>query len=212
MFPASADYLDVYERFDLISRRSVLAHNVHTTDSQLDRLARAGASVAHCPSSNAALGSGIFPMRRHLERHVRVALGTDVGAGAGSACQRNPPGVPACSAWRRTDDSESRADAVSVTSAGAEALNIEDNTGDFTPGKSADFICLRPMSVQSRGAKASALPPSFGSASADVDARPEGRGPDGSLGHLRLPEVLTLANQHWIREVYVEGDLIHDHG
>ena len=59
--------------------RSVLAHNVHPGDAELDLLAEAGAAVAHCPSSNSALGSGLFPLRRHVERGVRVALGTDVG-------------------------------------------------------------------------------------------------------------------------------------
>src|ERR1019366_8948708 len=62
---------------------SVLAHNVHATDSVLGRLAGHGASVAHCPCSNAALGSGVFPLKRHVEHGVSVALGTDVGGGTG---------------------------------------------------------------------------------------------------------------------------------
>ena len=44
---------------------------------------RTGAAVAHCPTSNSALGSGLFPLRRHVEHGVRVALGSDVGAGTG---------------------------------------------------------------------------------------------------------------------------------
>ena len=40
-------------------------------------------AVAHCPTSNSALGSGLFPLRRHVEHGVRVALGSDVGAGTG---------------------------------------------------------------------------------------------------------------------------------
>jgi len=38
-------------------------------------LAAAGAMMCHCPSSNAVLGSGLFPRRRHLDAGVRVALG-----------------------------------------------------------------------------------------------------------------------------------------
>ena len=49
----------------------------------MERLAAAGTAIAHCPASNAALGCGIFPMRRHLAAGVHVALGTDVGGGTG---------------------------------------------------------------------------------------------------------------------------------
>src|SRR5882757_7309974 len=73
LFPWAGDYLSVYERFGLAGRSSVFAHNVQGTMPELERLATCGASVAHCPSSNAALGSGIFPMRRHLDLRVRFA-------------------------------------------------------------------------------------------------------------------------------------------
>ena len=61
----------------------MLAHNVHPTDAELDVLAARGTAVAYCPTSNAALGSGMFPLRRHVAAGVRVALGSDVGAGTG---------------------------------------------------------------------------------------------------------------------------------
>ena len=79
LFPWSRDYLDTYERFGLVGRRSVFAHDVHVTGG----LAAADASIAHCPSSNAFLASGIFAMRRHCAHGVRFGLGTDVGAGTG---------------------------------------------------------------------------------------------------------------------------------
>lgn len=81
LFPTAKNYLDVYERKGLIGRRSVLAHNVHPKDDELRTLATRGATIAHCPSSNALLGSGVFPLRKHLHHRVRFALGTDVGAG-----------------------------------------------------------------------------------------------------------------------------------
>lgn len=86
LFPWASDYLAVYEKFELVGRRSVLAHNVHPTDWELARLAHSGATASHCPCSNAALGSGIFPMQRHLAAGARFALGTDVGGGPGSGC------------------------------------------------------------------------------------------------------------------------------
>ena len=67
LFPWAGDYLETYERFGLVGGRSVFAHDVHPTDDELRRLALAGATVAHCPCSNAFLGSGLFPLRRHVD-------------------------------------------------------------------------------------------------------------------------------------------------
>ena len=153
---------------------------MHVTDAQLHRLARAKASIAHCPCSNAALGSGIFPLRRHLDNGVRVALGTDVGGGIGFGMmkealqayllQRVAPDPVTLSAGQLL---------YLATRAGAEALNMSDKTGDFSPGKSADFNYLQ---------------------------QPVG---DRRFG---LSEILPLADASWVKEVYVEGDLVHDHG
>jgi guanine deaminase len=143
-FPQATDYLDAYETFDLIGRDSVLAHNVHTSDAELARLCDAGAAIAHCPSSNAALGSGIFPMRRHLRANVRFALGSDVGAGVGFSLMREA--VQSHLLQRVAPDPLTLTPAQMLylaTRAGAEALNLENETGDFTPGKSADFVHIR---------------------------------------------------------------------
>src|SRR5699024_5127548 len=55
----------------------------HPTAPELARLAETGSSVAHCPTSNSALGSGLFPMSAHLDAGVHLALGSDVGGGTG---------------------------------------------------------------------------------------------------------------------------------
>lgn len=83
LFPDSTSYTDTYDQFDLLSERSVFAHNVHPTAAELARLAETGSSVAHCPTSNSSLGSGLFPMSAHLDAGVHLALGSDVGGGTG---------------------------------------------------------------------------------------------------------------------------------
>jgi guanine deaminase len=83
LFDPAEHYLDSYARHGLVTRRSVFAHNLHARDEELELLASSGAWVAHCPTSNAALGSGLFPFRRHVEHGARVALGSDVGGGTG---------------------------------------------------------------------------------------------------------------------------------
>lgn len=80
-FPAARDYLGVYEDHGLCGPRSLFAHCIHVSAGEWDRLASAGAAVAHCPDSNFFLGSGCMRLRAATERRVRVGLGTDVGAG-----------------------------------------------------------------------------------------------------------------------------------
>ncbi len=145
LFPSDADYLGVYEGFGLVGARSVFAHDVHVTDSELGRLAAAGAAVAHCPSSNAFLGSGLFPFRRHVDAGVRVGLGTDVGAGTSFSMLSE--GLAAYQMQRVMPDGVGLGPASLLrlaTAAGADALGLADEVGDFTPGKSADYVLVRP--------------------------------------------------------------------
>lgn len=138
-------YLDTYDRHDLIGRRSVLAHNVHPTDGELELLCRRGATVAHCPTSNAALGSGIFPLKRHLAAGVRVALGSDVGAGTGFSLLKE--GLQAYFLQQLLGDEGQHLGPAHLlhlaTAAGAEALGLGD-VGDLGIGKRFDAVWIRP--------------------------------------------------------------------
>ncbi len=144
-FPWARDYLDTYERFGLVGERTVLAHNVHPTTGELTRLAAARASIAHCPSSNAFLGSGIFPMARHRERGVRIALGTDVGAGTGFSLLKEGLTAYEMQVVRPGGEPLSPAHLLYLaTQAGADALGLGEVVGDLRPGKQADLVVLRP--------------------------------------------------------------------
>jgi guanine deaminase len=140
------EYLDTYDRHDLIGRRSVLAHNVHPTDGELELLCRRGATVAHCPTSNAALGSGIFSLKRHVAAGVRVALGSDVGAGTGFSLLKE--GLQAYFLQRLLGDDGMDLTAAHLlhlaTSAGAEALGLGGVVGDLGVGKRFDAVWVRP--------------------------------------------------------------------
>lgn len=145
LFPWAGDYLAIYERYSLSGTRSVMAHNVHPTPSELERLASAGTAVAHCPGSNAALGSGCFPLRRHIQAGVTCALGTDVGGGVGFGMLKE--GLHAYLMQRLAPD-PTLLDAARLlymaTRAGAEALGLEGVIGDFQVGKAADVVHIRP--------------------------------------------------------------------
>ncbi len=145
LFPASRDYLDTYDRHGLVTGRSVFAHNVHATDPELARMGETGAWAAHCPTSNAALGSGLFPLRRHLEHGVGVALGSDVGAGTGLYLPKEA--LQAYFMQQLLGASGSALTPVHLlylsTRAGALALGIADRVGDFSVGKEFDAVLWR---------------------------------------------------------------------
>ena len=178
-------YLGSYDRHGLVGPHSVFAHNVHPEDAELARLGEARATVAHCPTSNAALGSGLFPLNRHLAHGVRVALGCDVGAGTGSSLLKE--GLQAYFAQQQRG-AEGVALAAShllylATAAGAVALGLEDEVGDLSVGKSFDALWLRP---------------------------PSGSALEVALRHADTPEqalarAFALATSHDVASVWIRG-------
>ena len=193
LFPWAKDYLETYERFGLVGPNSVFAHDVHVTDEELSKLAKANAGVAHCPSSNAFIGSGLFDMVRHVAHGVPFALGTDVGGGTGFSLLKE--GLMAYQTQMLVSSSQGRVEhegyALSpahllylATQAGANVLNLDDEVGSLTAGKSADFVLLRPPKKSSL-AEVLAHSPSA----------------EASLGAL-----FTLAREDCVQEVYLAGE------
>lgn len=142
-FPDTRDYLETYERHGLVTERSLFAHNVHPTADELVRLAKGGSSVCHCPSSNLFLGSGLFPLAAHVNAGVRVALGTDVGAGTsysvpGEALHAYMHQMNRADGWRLAPVQLLHL----ATRAGALALGLP-GSGTFEPGMDFDAVFLR---------------------------------------------------------------------
>ncbi len=81
LFDGIRSYTAVYESFGLLGPRSIFGHCIYLDELDLAALARSGSWVAHCPTSNVALGSGRMPVERFVSAGLRYALATDVGAG-----------------------------------------------------------------------------------------------------------------------------------
>ncbi|MCE9610407.1 MAG: guanine deaminase [Chthoniobacter sp.] len=80
-FPNACDYTDVYEKCGLLTERTVLGHCLHLSEREVAAIAAAGASVAHCPTANLFLRSGILPLEKMRAAGLRIGLGSDVAAG-----------------------------------------------------------------------------------------------------------------------------------
>lgn len=81
LFPHAKDYTDVYAQFGLLGPRTILGHCIHLSQREREAIAESGAAIAHCPTANLFLRSGILPLDTVRKLGVRVGLGSDVAAG-----------------------------------------------------------------------------------------------------------------------------------
>lgn len=138
LFPQARSYLDVYQRHGLLNDRAVLAHGIWLDDDDRQRLAECGAQIAHAPSSNLFLGSGLMDWRRLREAGVAVTLATDVGAGTSLSMLRT-----LADAYRVQSLLGQRPSAwqalYASTHGAARALHLAHEIGSFEPGTLADL-------------------------------------------------------------------------
>ena len=140
LFPEARSYLDVYARAGLLNAKSVFAHGIWLADADRAALAEAGAQIAHSPSSNLFLGSGLFGWRAAEAAGVNVSLASDVGGGTSLSMLRimaDAYKVQALAGERLTAWKALHA----ATRGAARALGLESEIGSFDAGTSAD-VCI----------------------------------------------------------------------
>jgi len=131
----------------MFNGRTLVAHAVWTDAADHAILRQFGVGVAHCPSSNAKLASGVAPVMAMLKAGLAVGLGTDGPAGSNNDLNLfeemdlaaklqkvfagDPTALPAEKAFEM------------ATIVGAKALGLEKETGSIEAGKRADFITVR---------------------------------------------------------------------
>lgn len=133
------------ERLGLIGPQTIAVHAVHLDAGEIALLARNGASVAHCPTSNLKLASGIAPVAAMLDAGVNVGLGTD-GAASNNRldmfAEMRLAALLAKGASGRADVLPAAAALRSATLNGARALGLDGLTGSIVPGKAADLAAV----------------------------------------------------------------------
>jgi guanine deaminase len=136
----------VLDRLGLLGSSTSLAHAIWVTDADIELIARRDCAVIHNPISNLKLGSGLMPMRKMMERHVHLAIGTD---GCASADHQNLFEAIRVAAYLHRPfepDYESWPRAVQVLEAvwegGAYALGLAGKLGRIAPGYLADIVLL----------------------------------------------------------------------
>ncbi len=133
------------EQYDLLKAKVIAAHCVHLEESEMRTLHQYRAGVAHCPSSNLKLASGVAPVQKMVNLGLHVGIGTDgpasnndldmfeetrLAAFLQKGIFGDPTLLPAKTAWAL------------ATIEGARALHIGHLTGSLEPGKRADIVVI----------------------------------------------------------------------
>jgi 5-methylthioadenosine/S-adenosylhomocysteine deaminase len=138
------DDISILAKWGVTGPRAILAHGVQLTDDEMKKLAEAGTRVAHCPSANLKLGSGIARVHDLRRAGVIVGLGAD-----GAPCNNNLDALTelrhaALLAKARTGTATlpAREALRLATIDGARALGMDDHIGSIEVGKRADIVVI----------------------------------------------------------------------
>ena len=130
----------------LLNSTVTLAHCVHLNEAEVKQLAEYGCSIAHCPSSNLKLASGIAPIANYVKHGINIGLGTDGAASNNRLDMFTEMRLAALLAKGQSGD----ATAVSAHEAlrmatinGAKALGMDDKIGSIEVGKLADLTAVK---------------------------------------------------------------------
>jgi len=137
--------IEYLERLGVLSAQPLLAHCVLASRFDIERIERNGASIAHCPKSNAKLGHGAAPLEAFLDAGVPVGLGSDSVA-SNNVCDILEEARFASLTARNREGSgrfiTAREMLEVATIGGARALRMEDRIGSLEVGKQADLTIV----------------------------------------------------------------------
>ena len=157
LYPHEASYTDVYRSDGLLDHQCITAHCIQMTDDEWSILRDAGSTIAHCPTSNLLLGSGVMPLDEVIPRGIPYAIATDVGAS---------PTVSMLAEMKRFmtvhADTSTRATAAEAlyraTLAPAKLLGIASQLGELKIGAPMSFIEVESSNFSADGVVESLLP------------------------------------------------------
>ena len=143
--------LERMRRLGLVGPRLIAVHAVHLDDAELDLMARESVSVAHCPSSNLKLASGIARVADMKRRGIRVGVGTDGAASNNRLDVMTEMRTAALLAKAMSGDASTikAIEALEMaTLDGARALGLDEHIGSITVGKWADLAAVELSSLE----------------------------------------------------------------
>ncbi|MSP27227.1 MAG: TRZ/ATZ family hydrolase [Methylococcales bacterium] len=133
------------QELGLVNEHLIAVHATQLTDEEITLLAKAGATIVHCPESNLKLASGFCPVAKCLNAGVNVALGTDGAASNNDLDMFGEMRTAALLAKAVANDARAVSAMTALRMAtinGAKALGLADAIGSLRVGKAADVIAV----------------------------------------------------------------------
>lgn len=148
LYPQRQHYTDIYDYYGLLDERAIYGHGLHLSEAELHRFHETGANIAHCPTSNFFIGSGLFDIAKTKaeRRPVTVGLGTDVGGGTSFSMLQTMNEAYKMAQLRGISVRAIQSFYL-ATLGSAEALGIAGRVGTFAVGHDADIIALDPRAT-----------------------------------------------------------------
>lgn len=189
LYPERANYTDIYDHYGLLEERAIYGHAIHLSEGELRRFHETGAKIAHCPTSNFFIGSGLFDIAktRDAARPVTVGLGTDVGGGTSFSMLQTMNEAYKMAQLRGISVTAAQSYFL-ATLGSAQALGIADRVGKLQPGYAADIAVLDPRATPLLELRAEAAE---------------------SIDEL-LFALMICADDRAVEATYVAGELVHE--
>ena len=148
LYPGRTNYTDIYEHYGLLDERAIYGHGVHLSKGELQRFHETGAKIAHCPTSNFFIGSGLFDIAatKDSAQPVTVGLGTDVGGGTSFSMLQTMSEAYKMAQMRGISVNAAQSFYL-ATLGSAQALGIDDRVGKLQTGYAADIAVLDPRAT-----------------------------------------------------------------
>jgi len=146
--------LEYMEKVGWLGENVWFAHCVHLNSMEIKKLAQTGSGVAHCPTSNLRLGSGIAPVREMLDNNVNVSLAVDGSASNDSSDMLGELRMAMLAArYKSGADSMSSADVFKMAAIGGSRVLGRKDIGSIEEGKAADIAIFNLDRIDYAGAR-----------------------------------------------------------
>ena len=140
LYPNHKGYLDVYADMGLLGRYTTFAHGIYLERQEYEVLRDTETQIAHCPTSNLFLGSGLFDLTKTLS-YTGVSIATDVGAGT-SLSMLTTLNEAYKVQQLQSNPLSAHQGLYQITLGNAQSLVLDDKIGNFMPEKEADFVVI----------------------------------------------------------------------